>query len=492
VIQDTIQIHDKYQFEIKLGYNFSNVKKTAVYDVDTYLFFPNNLGINRYSYTRKSFYKDIQTYVRLKTPTVLLENMAKGKTSPLGKLENSIRQVTSDSSAQTVSDYECQMKLFGCILKSALRDHVLFVSQREHDGDIRDLLERYLAGVTEITRKFRELRSLLNVPTVDNAVFSLFLFGDEYISITAEAYSFELLEELKRMGYSDQTAFAKRLVAFIKSEITYRSDNSYPSIPATDTSNEEFLFRASVLKKFMGRVLFLDTRFQQEGEFLEQLAFTLAAGLAMVFATAAAFFAQFRFTSFSMPFFAVLVVSYMGKDRIKDFIKSYLGGKVKSRLFDHKRKIFFNAKEKFGWCKESFSFVKGEDLPERIEKIRAKDHITEIENDWVGETVVLYKKRIKLFSSRIENIYHDHPVNSMNDIVRLNVFKFLSKMDNPEKTVYVCDGDGYRKVKGSRVYHVSIIMRYCFNETVEYRRFRMVLSQNGIKRIEEIAVGRNP
>jgi hypothetical protein len=189
-----------------------------------------------------------------------------------------------------------------------------------------------------------------------------------------------------------------------------------------------------------------------------------------------------------MPLFVVLVVSYMFKDRVKEFIRAYLGTKLRARLFDHKRNVYYNAKEKLGWCKESFTFLKSDKIPETIVKLRAKDHITEIENDWVGEKIILYRKQVKLFNRPLKSIYHDYPANSIVDIMRLNVGRFLSKMDNPKTPIYVCDENSCQKIYGNRVYHINMIMKYSENRRVRYKRFRLVLSQNGIKRIEEATI----
>ncbi len=98
----------------------------------------------------------------------------------------------------------------------------------------------------------------------------------------------------------------------------------------------------------------------------------------------------------------------------------------------------------------------------------------------------LYKKRIKLFCRKVEHIYLDYRVESINDILRLNVSKFLSKMDNPQKPLYMHDENDYRKIYGERVYHMNMIIKYSMKNIALYKRFRIVLSQDGIKRIENV------
>jgi len=46
----------------------------------------------------------------------------------------------------------------------------------------------------EITHGFRSLRSRLNVPSRERDIFSIFLFGDEYLSLLLEYYTYELIQ----------------------------------------------------------------------------------------------------------------------------------------------------------------------------------------------------------------------------------------------------------------------------------------------------------
>ena len=487
MIEETVHIHDKYQCEIKLGYHLEGRKQSSTYKIETYLFFPYSLGINRHSYSKDDFYNDIQAYIRLKTPSILLQDIVTGTQNPLQHLQSGIERLLQRVDQSTIAKYEYQIKMFCCICKSAIRDHVVFISNRGTAGDIEDALMKYLQGVQDIAREFRALRSSLNVPSISKELFSTYLFGDEYLSLLLESYSYEVLEYVQHTECPKQHEYTDKLLELITYELEYRKENGYPSIPDTHSNNETFIFRAGVLKKYMGNILFLNTRFKQEGELLEQIILALSAGIAMMFAVTATFFAQSVYLDVSLPLFVALVISYMFKDRIKDLTRGYLGNKLHNFLFDHKMHIYANPKEKLGWCKESVTFIKERKIPQQIMKLRNRDHITEIENDWIGEKTILYRKQIKLFHKKLEHVYHDYQVESINDIMRLNIAKFLSKMDNPKKPIYILDGDNYRKTHGKRVYHINMIMKYSIkNATIRYKRFRLVLSRSGIKRIEEV------
>ena len=147
MIEETIHIHDKYQCEIKLGYRLDTKKRSTVYDVETYLFFPYSLGITRHTYSKHDFYNDIQAYIRLKTPTILLHDIVKGPHSPLHKVRARIEQLLVQIDYSTIAKYESQIKMFCCMCKSAIRDHVAFIVTRTTVGDSVDGLTKYLEAL---------------------------------------------------------------------------------------------------------------------------------------------------------------------------------------------------------------------------------------------------------------------------------------------------------------------------------------------------------
>lgn len=70
-----------------------------------------------------------------------------------------------------------------------------------------------------------------------------------------------------------------------------------------------------------------------------------------------------------MPLFVALVVSYMLKDRIKEFTRYYLANKMSTRYFDHKIRISVHEKE-VGWAKESMDFIHYKKLPADVVECR--------------------------------------------------------------------------------------------------------------------------
>ncbi len=481
MIEENIEIHDRYQFELKLAYKLNKEKLYNYYNIETYLFFPINLGINKRTYKREQFYTDIHSYIRLKTPEVLLKNIIEGNGSPCMKLKNATIALEKGDK-RAIGIWEYHTKMFLSIFRTALRDHVLFTLEKEHDKDIKYLLEEYIKRIKDITKTYRNLRKFVNIPTLPPNIFNLYLMGDEFISLSIEGFTYELLEGLK----GRYEVYTKELIALIKDEIVYRKEQGFPSIPDKNSDNETYLFRKGVLKKFASSVLFLDTHHEKEGKLIEQLFYSFAAGLAMVFATLVAFYTQKKYGQYTFPLFIALVISYMFKDRIKELTRIYFAKKLRKYFFDHKTEIFVPGGKKIGLCRERFSFVKEKNVNPEVLKIRNRDSFTNIENDLLGEEIIYYRKFIKLYPKEIEKAYRDYTINGIDDIIRFNITSFLKRMDDPEKPIFILTDNGYEKTLGQRVYHVNMIIKFTTENEVKYKRFRLILTRRGLKRIEKV------
>ncbi|HGY57415.1 MAG TPA: hypothetical protein ENK44_17035 [Caldithrix abyssi] len=485
MIDVTVKVHDKYQLEIKLTHQFEENRRVSSYKVNFFLFIPNSLDINYSTYKKKDFYSDIQNYIRFKTPVYLINQIYEGNNSPYAKLRKACTNLVELPDKKTVAEYEYHLKMFSSITKSALRDYVVFIGAKTNPSEIVELTETFKDQVEDLCRHFRQLKTIINVPTVEKNIYAILLYGDEYLSLLIEKYTFKLLEFLKRIKTEQSDRAAERLLALIRSEINYRSQNGYESVPQDNSDNESVIFRFSVLKKYLESVLFIDTAKEPEGQFVKQLLISLAAGLAMLFATAVAFWGHSVYGSYTMPIFITLIVSYMLKDRIKELMRIFFTRKISRRLYDQRIKIL-SGNKKIGVFKEAFDFVKKKNLPQAIVQLRNLGRSKEFDSKFSRESVICYRKKIALYKNLYTTNYHDYQINGINDILRLNVSPFLKKMDNPDKPLYILQDKGYKKTRAQRVYHINLVIKYIFEEDEHLVRYRLVLNRRGIKRIEKI------
>jgi len=199
------------------------------------------------------------------------------------------------------------------------------------------------------------------------------------------------------------------------------------------------------------------------------------------------FISQWVYGPLTLPVFLALVIGYMFKDRIKELLRVYFSRKMTGVLFDHKMRLYTDSGQAVGQCRESFDFVEEANIPPRIMKIRDRDHLTEIESDWLAENVVRYGKRIKLSSKAVSSAYHDFELDGLTDIMRFNVSRFTKRMGEPSKELFVLDKDDYRSIKAERVYHLNLVLTIGNSDRTRYKRFRIVFNRRKIKRIETIS-----
>ncbi len=488
-VYEHVKIHDKYQFEAKFTYPLDRGRAANEYRVDAYLFLPNNLHLNKRTYSADDFYGDIRKYIRLRTPVVRLARMSDGPDSPLCKLEDAMRRLARQpASPDRILTYENSLKMFCSIMKSALRDGAAALKSNPAAQAVRDYQEqsaRLLDG-------YRRLERIPGFSETDRKCRNLFRLVDEFLSITVNKYRGHLYPALETLSGSraEREILRREIVHAMQKEIDYRRWRDYPTVPSCNSDNEELIYRENILKKVMASVLFLKSDTRRDGVLITNLVFGIAAGIAMAFATAVTFLSQnLLFQEFSLTFCAILVLAYMGKDRIKELGRSYLYSKIKSRLFDYRTTIRSTLGKEVGICRESFSFVSESGLPPEIVRLRNKDYISELENGLPGEDIMLSREELTLRSRNCREIYSDFNVDGLVHIVRFNVRRLLEKMDNPVKEIYLPDGaSGIVRVPGKRVYRIHLIIQSRMNDGKDsFASFRLTLARNGIKRIERLS-----
>ncbi len=481
--EQSVSVHDKYQFEVKFTYPVDPRQKEMEYHVECCMFIPQNLCVNKSTYSKEEFYSDLLKYTRFKTPVTRIGEMDSGENAPLLKLEEAMRNLVSARNVSGLqNEFNDSLKMFCSIFKSSLRDEEAFIEKNHADPAIMLLIEKYLQKSAEGLSKFRALREIFQDPHLSVRYMKMYQLADEFLSLTICKYHSRLIMFIKS---SEFDLLRKDAYSAIEKETSYRQAWSYGSTASENSDNEEFVYREGALKKIMASVLFLKKETVKEGRLLEQFSFGIAAGLAMAFATGVAVLFRCRLDEFSLTFFAVLVISYMFKDRIKELSRMYLSECLRKYLYDLRTDLYNSFGNKMGFTKESCSFVSENSLPAQIAGIRNKDFLSELDNGVLGEDVIYYKKQIKLFSSGCRKIFANFPVDGVVDIFRFDVRKFLEKMDNPAKELYIPSNGEIIPVKSKRVYHVTVIFRYGMKDHEDsFHKIRLILCRNGIKRIE--------
>lgn len=488
-IEENIRIHDTFQLEIKYIYPFDRNAPTTEYTVEHFFFIPSNLGINENNYSKKQFYGDGQKYIRLKTPVFTLYSMTSGENNPLDRLRESLKNLSNDPENSEVNrHYKYHLKMFCSIFKSSIRDEEVFIEHRLSPEDQKNAAEKVVNDIRETIGKFRALRPLVHLPHITVKQIALFDLADEYMSILIGKRILKLLAFLKDQKSPKYSEINTVLLALAIEERDYRIRQKYPSIAEEGRSNETMVYRSRILKKIMGNILFLDTNVKIEGRLREQIGMGFAAGLAMAFATTFIFLSQQFFQGFTVTLIAVFTIIYVFKDRIKEITKGLMIKILRKYIYDYKTILRTSFNRKIGICRELFSFVTEDKVPQMVNRIRDKNYIAELENGYTPEEIICYKKYIRIYSKECKQLLKDFKVDGVIDIFRFNVRHFLYKMDNPHKDLYIPDGDSdLKKINGKCYYHLNLILKYGnFKKESFYQKFRIILSRDGIIRIERV------
>ncbi len=500
-IQQAVKPHDKYQIEIKLDYELVEAKHTQ-YKITTYFFVPQSLGVAKNNYSKADFYRDIQNYIRLKTPNFILRDFTENSASPLNAIEKIIAVENWANNPISKKRLIDNFKFLSAMLKSSIREHFNLIEQRIAEATpdskihliIHNLIEEFLIESQKITNQYRSFYSVFNLPNVDIQVFIAYKFTDESISLLLEESAvemFQIVEDYSKK--SNRGDFKQQLNTLVKAETKHRRSHGYPSILKEDSDNEEYTFRTSVLKKYAASVLYLSTAVRREGTGLEQLLFAIAAGVSMIFATVVAFYFQWQYGNFTFAFFVALVIGYMFKDRIKELSRALFARYLENKLYD--RRIVIKTQDghhKLGILKEKVSFIPEDAVPGRVLRTRNRDPFTELDNDGQGENIIRYTKEVILHTDTFKKNFTDVPeITGVNDIIRYDIRAYLNKMAEPIQERFYLQDEQLQSMMCHKVYHINIVSRYAspYPEKGKlYKRTRLVLNREGIKRVEHISV----
>jgi hypothetical protein len=374
--------------------------------------------------------------------------------------------------------------MFCAIVKSSLRDEVFHILSICKKDDVIFLSEEYLKNARQIVESYKNLRQIINVPTVVSEIREYFTFGDEYLGHIASLYTFRIIKRLDKIA--SDSAIRSQLVEFVKENEAYKESMGYPIVRKVDNSNNRNLvFRHGILKKYIESDLFIKLNKKKDGIAIEQLLYSIAAGVAMIFATVVAFSVQRTFGTLSIPLFFALVISYMLKDRIKELMRYYFAHKLGRKYFDNKAIVNIKDQE-VGWIKEGVDFITDRKTLKEVLEIRNRTTLLQAENRIFDEKIILYRKLVYINSQKLKanNIYD---ISGINDILRLHVNRFTQKMDNPDQPLNIINKEGeIEEVISQKTYYLNIVMQVKYEDKTEYKRFRIVLSRNGILEVQEL------
>jgi hypothetical protein len=495
--QQRVRAHDQYQIEFKREYELLPAAQ-ARYKITTYLFIPQSLGIQESTYPKHEFYRDIQNYVRLKTPVLPLPEFCSSPASPLLQIEQLLQDPHTLLDPVRAKRLSNTFKFLRAMLKSSLRYHLRSLKRLctapldpvERTAGVARQVNALIDQTHSIVGQYRSYRNRLQPPQVTDHLHQAYHLTDESISLVVEESLVDLFRLVhKYLSGDPQAELEMQINAAVERELAYRQAAGYGAIMDASGNHEAFLFRSSVLKKFTSSVLYLALVVKREGTVLEQILFAVAAGLSMVFATAVAFYFQAQYGQLTLPFFAALIIGYMFKDRIKETGRLFFAQHLSNWLYDRRILVkTLDGEETLGYLREKVTFLPEAAIPPAIMRQRNRNLITELDNEGQGEHVLCYTKEVVLRAHVFAQLYAGGPpLRGITDIMRLDVRPYLRKMDDPVARWFHLHAGKLQISQAAKVYYLNFVSAYTIGNgqaAGPIERTQVTLTRNGIQRVE--------
>jgi hypothetical protein len=488
-----IKVHDRHQFELKLEYHPSAGDEGEHHELDVFMFVPRALNVESSNVQREDLWADLQNYIRLKTPMYGWGDLQKDLGSPLVLLEAEIGRGATDEKR-----FVALCRLFGACFRATLRETARRMKDpipadgitAEALDEITAVVDDGLAAARAVLGRYRSHRTAIG-PKIGERARAAYALVEEYTSVSIEVVLRRAIVGLARVRTPDELAarsrsLRERILDLMIEEEQVRRKLVLPTIIDPKGDNEAYLARVGLLKKYCSGVLFLSVEQRAIRRRWQEVAFAIAAGIAMAFATLVAFWAQAF--SVGLNLFILLVVGYMFKDRIKEAARSGFARLLEKHLFDREIVVEDGAGRKLGQVREKIAFISPEEVPDEVRQARRRgmDPIVQIAEGEMRESIIRYEKEVDLDVRTLSRQRHA----GLTDILRFNVDRFLHDMDEPEEEIEYVDRDTHALtcLRASKTYRIDAVVRLDGDvkgkgQTLLYR---LILDRNGIKRMERL------
>lgn len=502
-----VRIHDHYQLELKLSHPLH--VPSATFEMWVYL--PNSLGIDEPQFKKESFYADLTTYTRFRTPRASLGSLfAEGDpTSPLHWLSQHGVEIASwmarpDDYPQALR----ALRLLAGVYRVVVRDtgEALSVGLATVSSPIARSAQvegatRFIDDSRGVLDRFRRLRADMPGPRLPADLDATLHAIDDFLSLHALEAWFRLLRGLQGPGSllasepgGDAAGLSESLRSAIQTEMQHRIEAGMFGAPVDDPGgNEPYIARVNQLKKWVLAVLHLRLVSNRRAERARDFAFSFAAAVAMSVAVLLQLFAMWTVGTPTGPqlgntlyaFVGLAVGGYILKDAIKDKLKSWFQAGIPHWLFDRRHDLCVGTTGRvFGAVEETVTCMSPNGVGTAVSHLRELGEDPLFAGERAEDDVLHYRRRVLLSAS----MAHEHAPEmvAVDEIIRLNVGRWLRRMDDPVRALSRLGDDGrVVQVHGAKTYRVTMVLSLPVVGTpAHYEKVVVVVTREGIVRIE--------
>lgn len=486
-----VKSHGQRQLELDLTYPLHEKREANRYELELYIFSPYQLNINGETYGVSRFLQDTKSYTRHTIPLIPLKNLTDSGcvTSPLTRIRNTLSEIGASgkiNEKQILYELRVLANIYHAQVhetREMLKTGLLNASVK---ANLNNSIKVFLADIDMFLQEFRKLQREFLDPRVSDLLRENLSWTDEAISLSTEKTFFKLHDLCEQAEVSDEIKTALRLK--LGSEPEYRRSKGYPTIviPGKHTENENFLYRAGTLKKWAESCMFMNKAPARVAAHFTQAFMGIAAGLAMIVALTATFFATRLFAMYSIPWALLIVISYIAKDRIKEILRSIFINFLPKLVADHMEDMIDPAtNSKVGSSRARVRFCRSDDIPESVQQLR-NIGARPFRRIIPGDNVIHFHKSVRINTKKLTK-RHER-LDSLTEILRFNTNPWLANMDDPINKLYSFVNGKVGRIPARRVYHINLIV--CLtdrrkNHPATLFRYRLVLTRKGIIRIEQ-------
>jgi hypothetical protein len=422
-----VRIHDPYNIEIKVYYNLCE-KVPSSHCFELYFFLPNCLVIQPQIYLKEQFYADLRHYTRFSLPhKSYADLMAQHDfTSPAHVLRDYLAEIPSWDRKKMAS-VERQLKLLANFTRSALSTEVQ--RQEKYPPPQSTLATQDAAMIywiqdtwdvfVQTAQRIAQEQQPHHYRLACNKVMV-------YMREVVESYFTALMDIRQRMKYTAYSA--KRIGTALLDFLAKSAEHLLPDNLLEDDFESDLYYRGLIKKEVMS-VLFLTVTRHPDARFQHIFA-AIAAAFAMLYATLAAVVIQ-KWVKQDMPIFLGLwVVTYVVKDRIKDFVKSTCAAWFRHAAWDYRFVVTkpFEPGKPLARGRELFAYLKHRELPKNLAQL-CRQYV----HRWPDSPSVTMRYMKETFFR--PNMPDKNAIRDVYDIFRLNMQHFTSRVDRPTRTI---------------------------------------------------------
>jgi hypothetical protein len=480
--------HDRTHLEVALRHEVPESGASAERVWEAFYFLPESFRLDATSYEKGELLSDIRSYFRFCSPRIALENV-----------EEEARDLAGRLTSRTPEEVVRELKLFGCSVRSAIMEdaqEIIDVAATADEKRLTVLLGDFLTASSGALASMRSVLGPLALRTTsferaDPEVAKAVSWVDEYLSRVLEI---ALIDIATVFGSSEgRNDLARTAIAAAVDEARYRQSHHEGPVSLADGSVhdlEQVERRQHALKRFTQSVLWLNVEIREQYTVALHVVNAFAAGIAMAFAvTIAVLYGQPNVPGQLGVWAAVVVVAYMGKDRLKAILQSAFDSLVAARYPDRRWTVSIpDTQTTLAEVAERAGFVERDELPDGVDILRSvayRDRLSEVA---VSESILWHRKTVSMRTDAMRTKASGFP--ALTDVMRVDVSRWLTHTDDAKRKVTFADpgaGELFES-KLPRAYDVIVVYRLTDTNAPDaaWNVVRVVVSRNGIRRVASL------